>query len=104
MELSSEKILSIPTPSATDYAFSTTSPAFLKCAFFAFRMRQVTTLYSGHIASESLTLQRSREAAKRVMMLSMISGLQVLDAAAICGVGLLAVQPVLNPSRIIQIE
>ncbi len=74
MELSSEKILSIPTPSATDYAFSTTSPAFLKCAFFAFRMRQVTTLYSGHIASESLTLQRSREAAKRVMMLSMISG------------------------------
>ena len=32
------------------------SPAFLKCAFFAFLIRQLTTLYSGHMASESLTL------------------------------------------------
>lgn len=64
----------------THHAFSTTSPAFLKCAFFAFRFWHslsrhsgITTLYSGHdlsrlsgIASESLTLL--------VMMLSMISG------------------------------
>ncbi|MBK9419237.1 MAG: hypothetical protein IPN62_18635 [Flavobacteriales bacterium] len=48
------------------YTFTTTSPAFRKCAFFAFLILQLTTLYSGHIASESLTLL--------VMMLSMISG------------------------------
>ncbi len=36
--------------------FTTTSPAFLKYPFFAFRILQLTTLYSGHIASESLTL------------------------------------------------
>ena len=48
------------------YAFTLTSPAFLRCAFLAFLIRHVTTLYSGHIASESLTLL--------VMMLSMISG------------------------------
>jgi hypothetical protein len=50
-----------------------TSHAFLKCAFFAFLILQLTTLYSGHdlsrpsgIASESLTLL--------VMRLSIISG------------------------------
>ena len=54
-------------------ALNVTSPSFGKCAFFAFRIRHnlsrqsgITTLYSGHIASESLTLL--------VMMLSMISG------------------------------
>src|SRR5690606_3088338 len=38
------------------YPFTTTSPDFRKCAFFAFLILQLTTLYSGHIASESLTL------------------------------------------------
>jgi len=46
--------------------FTTTSPAFRKCAFFAFRIRQLTTLYSGHMASESLTLL--------VIIFSIISG------------------------------
>jgi hypothetical protein len=64
----------------THHAFSTTSPAFHKYPFVAFRIRHslsrpsgITTLYSGHdlsrfggIANESLTLL--------VMMLSMISG------------------------------
>ncbi len=48
------------------YAFATTSPASRKCVFRALRILQLTTLYSGHMASESLTLL--------VMMLSMISG------------------------------
>jgi hypothetical protein len=34
-----------------NHTFSTTSPAFRKCAFFAFLILQLTTLYSGHIAS-----------------------------------------------------
>ena len=46
--------------STKDYAFATISPASLKCVFFAFLILQLTTLYSGHMASESLTLQRSR--------------------------------------------
>lgn len=33
------------------YVFPTTSPASLKCVFLAFRMRQLTTMYSGRIAS-----------------------------------------------------
>ncbi len=50
----------------TSHAFATTSPAFLRCVFLAFRILQLTTLYSGHMASESLTLL--------VMRLSIISG------------------------------
>ena len=50
----------------TTYAFATTSPAFLRCVFLAFRILQLTTLYSGHMASESLTLL--------VIMFSIISG------------------------------
>lgn len=36
------------------YTFTTTSPASLKWVFFTFLILQLTTLYSGHIASESL--------------------------------------------------
>ena len=43
-----------------------TSPALLRCVFRAFLILQLTTLYSGHMASESLTLL--------VMRLSIISG------------------------------
>ncbi len=45
------------------YPFSTTSPSFRKCAFFAFRIRhslsrpsEITTLYSGQIANEPISL------------------------------------------------
>lgn len=40
------------------YAFAIISPASLKCVFRAFLILQLTTLYSGHMASESLTLAR----------------------------------------------
>ena len=50
----------------TSHTFTTTSPASLKCVFRAFLILQLTTLYSGHMASESLTLL--------VIRLSIISG------------------------------
>jgi hypothetical protein len=43
-----------------------TSPAFRKCVFRAFLILQLTTLYSGHIAKLSLTLE--------VIRFSIISG------------------------------
>ena len=38
------------------HAFPTTSPASRRCVFRAFLIRQLTTLYSGHMASDPLTL------------------------------------------------
>ena len=58
-----------------------TSPAFLRCVFRAFLIRQLTTLYSGHdlsrpsgITKLSITLL--------VMWLSIISGYKILPPYA----------------------
>ena len=51
---------------ALTHTFAMTSPALLRCVFLALRILQLTTLYSGHIAKLSLTLE--------VMRLSIISG------------------------------